>query len=111
MAGRTKASVNKLLRYVDGREMKYITSVINKPDSRIEHIIDCGNGNVTVIEKSEVSLGSEHSKFITFGIIVDVNLSVNTSHRCAHLAQIVLAVEQVRFVLQSTGRKIGGEAA
>jgi hypothetical protein len=83
--------------------MKYITSVRNKDQKRTEHIIDCGSGNVTVLEIDEnLGNGMPGSYFsANGGIIVSKYLSVNTNHQSLHLAQIVLAVEQVRFVIES----------
>lgn len=85
--------------------MKYITSVRNSSQNRTEHIIDCGSGNVTVLEIDERGAnGMPDSSFIAAGIIkVDRFLNVCTNSQSLHLAQIVLAVEQVRFVIESTG--------
>lgn len=85
--------------------MKYITSVRNKSEKRTEHIIDCGSGNVTVFEIDKTGgNGMPSSEFVVHGPIkLDHYLNVETGYKSFHLAQIVLAVEQVRFVMESTG--------
>lgn len=94
--------------------MKYITSVI-EANKDIKHVIDINNVNVFVVEESKTEpYGNKKDQktFAANGIKVSLDLMIKgNSSDFIHLAQILLAVEQVRFVLQSTGRKVGGEAA
>lgn len=89
--------------------MKYITSVNNKDYRATDHIIDCGSGNVTVREKSSTHPnGMPEPTFEANGVSINCWLRVSTTGNSYYdLSTIVLAVEQVRFVLESTDRKVG----
>ena len=85
--------------------MKYITK-INETAS-IVHVIDCGSGNVQVkLSKTPEHYGAKKGE--DFWIANDIkgfnDLTVNCSNCVGgvHLAQIVLAIEQVKFVMEQT---------
>lgn len=86
--------------------MKYITSVKND-NGDIKHVIEINSVNVFVVEPSKLEPYGNKSQeriFMANGLKVSLDLMVKSdSSDFIHLAQIVLAVEQVRFVIESTG--------
>lgn len=90
--------------------MKYITSVRNQGEGHIEHIIESAGSTIKVIEKMNPEGYGDHKGqtiFIANGVNVGRDMHVNIASGYHHIAKIVLAVEQVRFVMQSTDQKIG----
>ena len=82
--------------------MKYVTKITNK-DS-VVHVIDNGSGNVQVIHNTKPEeYGSKkgESTWLSNGVKIYNDLTVSLdSYNGVHLAQIVLAVEQVKFVME-----------
>ena len=83
--------------------MKYITSV--KEELNIKHIIEAGSQNIEVVQLSKAEdYGNMKGEqvFLANGIKVskDFRFCNNTSsYDYFHLAQAVLAIELVRFVI------------
>ncbi len=85
--------------------MKYITQVMQDKD--VKHIVEVDGKNVEVIQKKEtIRYGNKQgeSVFLANGINVSNDLNFNEgSSNYIHLAQVVLAIELVRFVLNHLG--------
>jgi hypothetical protein len=85
--------------------MKYITQV--RQDQDVKHIIEVDGKNVEVIQESGVvAYGNKkgESAFLVNGIKVSRDLNFHDgSSNYIHLAQVVLAIELVRFVLDHLG--------
>ena len=81
--------------------MKYITNVMSGND--VKHIVEVDGKNVEVIQKKEPqSYGNRKGEraFLANGLKVTKDLHFNEgSSDYIHLAQVVLAVELVRFVI------------
>ena len=81
--------------------MKYITQVMDGNDTK--HIVEVEGKNVEVIHlsKSE-SYGNKKDtfSFVAKGIKIssDLQFKVDSSYDFTHLAQVVIAIELVRFV-------------
>ncbi len=90
--------------------MKYITQVMQ--GQNVKHIVEVDGKNVEVIQESGVvPYGNKkgESVFLANGINVsnDLNFQEGSSNYI-HLAQVVLAIELVRFVLEHLGSKSNG---
>lgn len=85
--------------------MKYITKVMQDED--VKHIVEIDGKNVEVIQKNEtIRYGNKsgQSVFLANSINVSHDLNFNEdSSDYIHLAQVVLAIELVRFVLNHLG--------
>ena len=83
--------------------MKYITNVMSGND--VKHIVEVDGKNVEVIQTKEPqSYGNRKGEltFLANGLVVSKDLhfnNANSSSNFIHLAQVVLAVELVRFVI------------
>lgn len=84
--------------------MKYVTKIIQ--DNATVYVIDNGSGNVQVIHnKKPEEYGDKKGEttWLSNGVKIYNDLSVSLDHYSGvHLAQIVLAVEQVKFVMEQT---------
>lgn len=83
--------------------MKYITQVMQDKD--VKHIVEVEGKNVEVIQQSAViPYGNKkgEARFLANGIYVSKDLKfnhgINTSD-FIHFAQVMLAIELVRFVI------------
>ena len=87
--------------------MKYITSVV-EANRDIKHVIEISGANVFVLERAASEpYGNKQGEtvFVANNTKVSRDLCVCGGDYYLHLAQIVMAVEQVRFVLESTKPK------
>jgi len=85
--------------------MKYITSV--KTDKGVKHIIDCGNGNEEIIQTKEVYQYGDKKGFPYFQPFYELKvfedftfMLSSSSHHSTHLAQIVVGIEKVKFIVE-----------
>ena len=82
--------------------MKYIAKVENT------HIVECNgvNHKVEQVTKREGTPSVEVTRFEHGDICINSDLTVHSLHwrGFTHLAEIVLAIEIVRFVLQNTNK-------
>lgn len=84
--------------------MKYITQVV-EANNDIKHVVEVSGQNVFIIEGNKPEpYGNKQDEKVFFanGVKVSRDLMV-ASNDFNHLAQLVLAVELVRFVIESTG--------
>jgi hypothetical protein len=85
--------------------MKYITNV--QTDKGVKHIIDCGNGNEEILQPEGVyQYGDKKGlpffqPFYELKVFKDFTfMFTSNSHRSTHLAQIVVGIEKVKFIVE-----------
>lgn len=85
--------------------MKYITQVMQDKD--VKHIVEVDGKNVEVIQESKIiGYGNKKGESVFFANGIKVSSDLNFqegSSNFLHLAQVVLAIELVRFVLEHLG--------
>lgn len=86
--------------------MKYITSVV-EANGDVKHVVESSGKNVFVVKKQDaVSYGNKAGQRVFFanGLHVSEDLMVrDKTSDFIHVAQIVLAIELTRFVIESIG--------
>lgn len=79
------------------------------PNNDLQHVIEVNKANVFIIEKADPEqYGNKKGEYAFFANGVKVSSDLSICHNTSdfiHLAQIVLSVELVRFVIESTSPK------